>query len=370
MAFILPAYHPPDFTRAPFAAAPLVQFKRVKKAGVAPEDYHGTSIHPEYFQVVKGRWSLLEESRMDCVVVKGDDGSLVVTEFRNLRRGDRVACGRGENGEHGIYVHTDPFELPAEISQKFAFRTRVTRETSFSIDYDELYDLLEFECQNGFVVWVLGPAVVFDRDAREAFSKLVSEGYVHALLAGNALATHDVEAAVFSTALGQEIYAKKSVELGHYNHLDAINLVRGIGSIEKAIEGGVISDGVMKAVIDRKIPYVLAGSIRDDGPLPEVIGDAYEAQDRMRAHVRRATTIIGMATQLHTIATGNMVPSYQVAGDHRVRPVYFYSVDMSEFVVSKLANRGSLAARSILTNVQDFVVTVERGLRRRKHEKA
>jgi lysine-ketoglutarate reductase/saccharopine dehydrogenase-like protein (TIGR00300 family) len=370
MTFQLPVYHPPDFTQAPFADAALVQFKRVRKAGVAPDDYHGTSIHPEYLQIVKGQWSLLEESRMDCVVVKEEDGSIAVTEFRNLRRGDLVACGRGENGEHGIYVHTEPFKLQDEVAQKFAFRTRVTRETSFSIDYDELYDLLEFERQNGFIVWVLGPAVVFDRDARDAFSKLVTEGYVHALFAGNALAVHDVEAAVFSTALGQGIYSKKSIELGHYNHLDAINLVRKIGSIEAAIDTGVIGDGVMKAVIEKKIPYVLAGSIRDDGPLPGVIGDAYQAQDRMRTVVRRATTVIGMATQLHTIATGNMVPSYRVVGNHGVRPVYFYSVDMSEFVVSKLANRGSLAARSILTNVQDFVVTVERGLRRRKHGNA
>lgn len=366
MAFQLPVYRAPDFTRPPLVHAPVVKFKPVRKAGVAPDDYHGTSIYPEYLQVEKGRWSLLEESRMDCVVVKTEGGALVVKEFRHLARGDRVACGRGEDGEDGIYVHAEPFEPPAEASQKFAFRTRVSRETSFSIDYDQLYDLLAFERQNGFIVWVLGPAVVFDRDAREAFANLVAEGYVHALLAGNALAAHDVEAALFSTALGQEIYSKQSARLGHYNHLDAINRVRGIGSIQKAIETGAIGNGVMKAVIERKIPYVLAGSIRDDGPLPEVTADAYQAQDRMRTIVRRATTVIGMATLLHTIATGNMVPSYRVVANHGVRPVYFYAVDMSEFVVSKLANRGSLAAHSILTNVQDFIVTVARGLRRRK----
>jgi len=109
---------------------------------------------------------------------------------------------------------------------------------------------------------------------------------------------------------------------------------------------------------------VLAGSIRDDGPLPEVIGDVYEAQDKMRALAKRATTVIALATQLHAIATGNLVPSYRVIGKDRVRPVYFYTVDMSEFAVNKLANRGSLTAHSILTNVQDFVVTVERGLRK------
>jgi len=113
------------------------------------------------------------------------------------------------------------------------------------------------------------------------------------------------------------------------------------------------------------MPFVLAGSIRDDGPLPEVIADVYEAQDAMRKITRRATTVIAMATQLHAIATGNMVPSYAVEQKGQVRPVYFYIVDMSEFAVNKLANRGSLTARSILTNVQDFVVTVERKLRKR-----
>ena len=110
---------------------------------------------------------------------------------------------------------------------------------------------------------------------------------------------------------------------------------------------------------------MLAGSIRDDGPLPEVIGNVYEAQNRMRELTQKATTVIAMATQLHTIAAGNMTPSYQVMADRSIRPVYFYSVDMSEFAASKLADRGSLTARSILTNVQDFVVTMERGLRNR-----
>jgi hypothetical protein len=135
--------------------------------------------------------------------------------------------------------------------------------------------------------------------------------------------------------------------------------------LKKAVRAGVITNGVMRAVIRRKMPYVLAGSIRDDGPLPEVVTDVTLAQDRMRRLTSRSTTVIAMATQLHAIAAGNMVPSYRVLPSKEVRPVYFYSVDMSEFAVTKLANRGSLTARSILTNVQDFVVTVERGLRKR-----
>lgn len=366
MPFILPQYRHPDFSIRSLSTAPIVKFIRAEKDGVAPDDYHATSIYPEYFQIRKGQWVLPKESRMDCVAVLEDDGSLSVKEFRNIKAGDKIACGRHENGEDGIFLHTRAFDFMDAASEKFAFRSRITRETSFSIDYDDLYDLLEYEREYGFIVWVLGPAVVFDRDARNAFAELINRGYAHALLAGNALATHDVEAALFSTGLGQDIYSKRTVPLGHYNHLDAINRIRRIGSLKRAIEEGIIKDGVMKAVITKGIPFVLAGSIRDDGPLPEVIGNAYAAQDGMRSVARKATTVIAMATQLHAIATGNMVPSYRVEKDGTIRPVYFYTVDMSEFAVNKLANRGSLTARSILTNVQDFVVTLERGLRMRE----
>jgi hypothetical protein len=366
MAFWFPDYTVPDFSSPPLRDAPLVRFAPVERAGVAPDGYHATSIFPEYFHVEPGRWELLKESRMDCVVVQRPGGALDVVEFRRLQVGDQVALGRRENGEDGIYVHAEAFAEDEARGDKFAFRTRLTRETSFSIDYDEFYDLLNHERDHGFIVWVLGPALVFDRDARDAFCALIHRGYVHGLLAGNALAVHDVEAALFGTALGQEIYSKRLAPLGHYHHLDAINRVRALGSLEAAVAAGVVTDGIMHAALRHGIPVVLAGSIRDDGPLPEVVADVYAAQDRMRAVVRRATTIVALATQLHAIATGNMAPSYRVLEDGRVRPVFFYTVDMSEFAVQKLANRGSLTARSLLTNVQDFVVTVERGLRRRE----
>ncbi len=365
MSFVLPTYTPPDFTQPVFTAAPTVSFKPASQPGVAPESYHGTSIYPEYFQIRKGDWQLLLESRMDCAVVRKPDGTLNATEFRHLNKGDMVACGRNENGEDGIYVHTDGFYFPDNIAEKFAFRSGRTRETSFSIDYDVLYDLLNYEREEGFILWVLGPAVVFDHDSREAFSRLVEEGYVHALLAGNALATHDIEGAIFGTALGQEIYSKHSVERGHYRHLDALNTIRKAGSIKKGTTMDLVKNGIMKTIIEKGIPCVLAGSIRDDGPLPEVIGDVYKAQAEMRVYTRCATTVVALATQLHSIATGNLLPAYTLTAENQIRPVYFYSVDMSEYAVSKLADRGSLTVRSILTNVQDFVVTVERGLQKR-----
>ena len=365
MAFSLPAYQPPDFTRPPLHNAPVVRFAPVLTDGLAPENYHATTIFPEYYQVQKGHWVLLQNSRMDCVVVRTPDESLVVKEFRHLQVGEQVAIGRGENGEDGIYVHTGAFAQPAPVAEKFVFRTHVSRETAFSIDYDQLYELLSYEKEHGFILWVLGPAAVFDRDSRNALVSLIRQGFVHGLLAGNALAVHDLEAALFQTALGQEIYTKRPAPLGHYKHLDAITTILRAGSIAAALETGLITDGVMHALWQRQIPYVLAGSIRDDGPLPEVITDVMQAQDAMRGLSSRATTVIAVASQLHSIAAGNMIPMYQVAAAGQVRPVYFYTVDMSEFAADKLANRGSLAARSILTNAQDFLVILERGLSQR-----
>jgi hypothetical protein len=366
MPFQLPRYTPPDFSTPPLGTAPLATFRPVQCAGAAPPDYHATSIFPEYVKIAVGDWRLARESRMDCVLVRGDDGELKVLEFRHLRPGDLVACGRREDGEEGIFVHTDGFVQAEEALDKFSFRTRLSRETPFSVDYDHLYELLEHERAHGFLLWVCGPALAFDRDARQAFIRLIEAGYVHGILAGNGLATHDLEGALSGTALGQDIYSKRHVPLGHYRHLDAINLLRQAGSIEAALASGLITDGIVRAALSRSVPLVLAGSIRDDGPLPGVIGDVYEAQDRMRNLTRRATTVMALATQLHTIATGNLTPSFCVTAANEVRPVYFYSVDMSEFAVSKLLDRGSLTARAILTNVQDFLVTLERGLRARQ----
>ena len=218
MAFRLPIYRPPVFDQAPLKDAPLVRFTPAPEAGVAPDNYHATTIFPEYYHLTQGSWVLLPQSRMDGVVVRTLEGFLRVKEFRHLRVGESVACGRGENGEEGIYVHTEGFAQPQAAAEKFAFRTSLSRETAFSIDYDELYELLCHEREHGFILWVLGPAAVFDRDARLALVSLIQQGYVHGLLAGNALATHDIEAALCQTALGQDIYTKRPVPLGQYKH--------------------------------------------------------------------------------------------------------------------------------------------------------
>jgi len=361
--FQLREYTAPDFTRDFLQNAPDVKMEKAPKDGVVPENYHATSIFPEYFKI-DGQWQFAQESRMDCVAV-WDGSAIRVVEFRNIRAGDLVILGRTEDASEGIYVYPHGFRTEEEQQDLFAFRQGRSRETAFSRDYDELYELLKYEKEHGYIVWVMGPACAFDSDSRMAFQNLIAEGYVHALLAGNALATHDLEGAYLNTALGQNIYTQKSQPMGHYNHLDTLNRVRLHGSIEKFIEEEKVDNGIIYSCVKHNIPFVLAGSIRDDGPMPEVLGDVYAAQNAMRQQVSKATTVICMASVLHTIATGNMTPTYRVTADGTVRPVHFYCVDISEFAVNKLSDRGSLLAKSIVTNAQDFVVNVYKGV----HEK-
>lgn len=361
MSFKLRPYREPDFSQERFKDAPDAVFVTAEKDFVAPNNYHATAIYPEYFKI-DGVWRLAEESRMDCVVVLEPDGRLAVKEFRNIKKGDAVCVCRTEDGSEGVYVHSTGFYDAKGSSDAFAFRQGRSRETAFSVDYNSLYELLEHDRQHGNIVWVLGPAVAFDSDSRKAFAKLIENGYVHALMAGNALATHDLEAAYKHTALGQHIYTQASEHNGHYNHIDTINRVRRSGSIPAFIEDERIFDGIMYSCVKNSVPFVLCGSIRDDGPLPEVYADVYAGQEAMRGCIRKATTVITMATALHSIATGNMTPSFRVMPDGTVREVYFYCVDVAEFAVNKLADRGSLAAKGIVTNAQDFVVNVAKGL--------
>ncbi len=363
MMFQLPEYREPDFTQEKLANAPDAAWEAVTIAGVAPENYHSTSMYPEYFKI-NGKWTLAKESRMDSSVVLCDDGELKVVENRNLKLGDRVIVGRTENGEEGIYLHSTGFTDPEEEGgDKFVFRQGRSRETSYARDYDRFFELLKYERDHGNILWVMGPAFSFDADARRAMQVMVENGFVDGLMAGNALATHDLEGSMFHTALGQDIYTQKSQPNGHYHHLDVINRVRKSGSIPQFIEDYKIDNGIMYSCVKNNVPFVLTGSIRDDGPLPEVIGDAYEGQTKMREMVKKSTTVICLATMLHTIATGNMTPSYRVLEDGTVRPVFLYTVDADEFVVNKLLDRGSLAATTIVTNVQDFIMIVAKGLK-------
>ena len=185
-SFFIRPYFPPDFSEQRFHNAPDAVCVPAPFDGVAPEHYHAMSIFPEYFKV-NGQWLLAEESRMDCVAVY-ENGRIIVREFRLLRKGDLVFTGRTEDATDGIYVHPIGFREEEKEKETFAFRQNRSRETAFSRDYDELYDLLRHERDHGKIVWVMGPAFAFDHDARAAMAKLIENGYVHAILAGNALA--------------------------------------------------------------------------------------------------------------------------------------------------------------------------------------
>ena len=360
MAFKLREYTAPDFTEQKFIDSPDCRMEPAPADGVAPFDFHALSIFPEYFKV-NGTWIMCEESRMDTVPMF-DGEKMQSFEARRLKKGDLVVCGRTENCEEGIYMHADGFNEASASGDTFAFRTGRSRETAFGKDFDEIIELLKHEKEHGNIVWVMGPAFSFDIRARKALSAIIANGYAHAVLAGNALATHDLEGAYMNTALGQNIYTQENVHNGHYNHLDLINRVRAAGSIPAFIEQENLDNGIIVTAVKHNVPIVLGGSIRDDGPLPEVYGNCYAAQDAMRACVRKATTVISMATMLHSIAVGNMTPSFRVMEDGTVRQTYFYICDVSEFAINKLADRGSLSSKGIVPNVQDFICNIANGL--------
>jgi lysine-ketoglutarate reductase/saccharopine dehydrogenase-like protein (TIGR00300 family) len=214
--------------------------------------------------------------------------------------------------------------------------------------------LVEERERGGHVVWVVGPAVLHSR-GRDTLAWFVRNGFVGVLFGGNAVAVHDIEAATLGTTLGMN-HRGIPVEGGHAFHMRAINRVRRAGSIAAAVEQGIIQDGIMHSLVTHGVPFVLAGSIRDDGPLPDTITDVVRGQEAMKEHTLKATAVIMIATALHSIATGNMLPSYvwnEATGE--VRPLTTICVDSSEFVVSKLKDRGTHQAFGVITNAQDFL---------------
>jgi lysine-ketoglutarate reductase/saccharopine dehydrogenase-like protein (TIGR00300 family) len=317
---------------------------------VLPEGFFSTSNLPTYV-LVSGRWLMPTRPRMDGVVVRRG-ATLETVEPRLVRSGEPVAMGLAEDGTEGIVVHTAGFLGGGSSPNEFRFMgTEVSRERP--VNYEEMAERVEAERRaGGYLVWVAGPALVHSR-ARTDFEWFIRNGYVQAVLVGNAVAVHDVEAAIYGTTLGMTSKGK-AASAGHGLHMRAINRVRAAGSLERAVAGGLVGSGIMHAVISRGIPYVLAGSIRDDGPLPGVITNSLDAQDAMREHTARATGAIFVATALHAIAVGNMLPSFHT---HRGRPepLMTICVDQTEFVVSKLKDRGTHQAYGVVTNAQDFM---------------
>lgn len=362
MKFEMPEYTKPNFETDFFKNAPNAKLVEVTKDGVSPSDYHALSVFPEYFKI-NDKWILAIQSRMDTVAVAHDEPgkeSVDIVEFRNLKVGDKVVIGRTEDGSEGIYLYTDGFVNPEAEEDAFAFRSGRSRETAFSIDYDQLYDILRYEKENdGFVTWVIGTAVSLDRGSRAALEKLVREGYVDAILCGSALAAFDLEMATYGNSWGQKVFEVE--QNSHFNYFETINAVREHGSIENYVNSGIPKDGFIKACVECNVPFVLAGTIRDRFTLPGTYDDVYEAQNAMRTFSRKTSTIIMVSTVLFTIATGNMTPSYNEF-DGEIRPVYMYTVDIQEFAVNKLSDRGTLTATTVVTNSQDFMKNIGRAL--------
>jgi lysine-ketoglutarate reductase/saccharopine dehydrogenase-like protein (TIGR00300 family) len=341
----------PDFTQPRFAEAPDARFVPAPDDGVLPEGFFSTTNLPTYVRI-GGRWRLPREPRMDSALVLDDEGVIWVREGRRVRKGQPVAVGQAEDGSEGIFVHAAAFMGDA-VDGEFKFMSsEVSREKP--IDYGTMARLLVDERdRGGYPIWVAGPALVHSR-ARADMTWFVENGFVGAMLAGNAVAVHDIEAAMFNTTLGMTGTGVAS-QGGHGLHMRAINKVREAGSIAAAVEQGFITSGIMHALVKKGVPFVLTGSIRDDGPLPDVITDNLAAQDAMRQHVIKATMAILIATALHAIATGNMLPAFVEEPDGTLRELPTICVDSSEFVVSKLKDRGTHQAFGVVTNAQDFM---------------
>ena len=339
----------PDFNSAALADAPDATFVAAPADGVLPDGFFSTTNLPTWARI-NGTWTMPREPRMDAALLLDRDGILWIREGRRVRQGEMIAVGKAEDGSEGIYVHSLD---DSEDEGEFKFMTsEVSREKP--IDYSLMAQILLAERDNGgYPIWVTGPALVHSR-ARADMVWFIENGFVGALLAGNAVAVHDIEAAIFGTTLGMTQTGVASAG-GHGLHMRAINQIRSAGSIEAAVNQGIVTNGIMHALVTNRIPFVLTGSIRDDGPLPEVITDNLAAQDAMKTHTTRATMAILVATALHAIATGNMLPAFVSNSDGTLRELPTICVDSSEFVVSKLKDRGTHQAFGVVTNAQDFM---------------
>jgi len=346
-------YVPPDFTKGTLAQAPAARTTTIERDGVLPDGFFATTNLPTYIKEEDGRWVLPREPRMDGVLLRAADGTWFVREGRRVKKGDTIALGLAEDGSEGIFVHAHGFVTGESAGGDFHFMSsQVSREKP--IDYALIARMLVDEKRRGgYVLWVTGPALVHSR-ARDNLVWFLRNGYVQALLAGNAVAVHDIEAAVVGTTLGMTADGAPSAG-GHAAHMRAINAVRRSGSIAKAVQDGIIKEGIMHACVVEEVPFVLGGSIRDDGPLPDVLTDAVAAQEAMRAHAVKATMAVMIATALHSIAVGNMLPAYYEDPSRGIVELPTICVDASEFLVSKLKDRGTHQAVGVVTNAQDFM---------------
>jgi len=312
---------------------------------VVPEGFYSTTNHPTEIRY-DGRWLQVERIEMDCAVVvdpEAEGGPRAYTKVLNaVEAGDRIVTG-----EAGIRVK--PPERPRDTEGAFGFmQGGVSAERPSETTIRQIADAVEeTKASGGNVLVVAGPALIHT-GAREALARLVREGYVDALSTGNGFAVHDIERDLFGTSLGVNTETADHARKGHKHHIYTISEIIRAGGISAAVEDGVVDSGVMYECETNDVDYVLAGSIRDDGPLPDTITDAVEAQNAIREQAHAADMVLMLSTLLHSVAVGNCLPS-----DMRV-----VCVDINPATVTQLLDRGSAQAVGMVTDIGTFVPTL------------
>ncbi|MBD2160729.1 TIGR00300 family protein [Limnothrix sp. FACHB-1083] len=330
------------------------QLEPIELPGVAPDDFYVTTIYPTEVRI-QGRWVRLQNQRMDgAIAIAGLNEGQPVARcklLRDLELGEYVVTGI--DGIRTVRKAEARGDRTARESQEFTFMgSGVSSERRVELVVEQIaWELRQVRERRGKTVVVAGP-VVIHTGGGEHLSRLIREGYVHALLGGNAIAVHDMEQALMGTSLGVDMKQGIAVRGGHRHHLKTINTIRRCGNIAKAVEQGVLTNGIMYECVKQDVPFVLAGSIRDDGPLPDTVTDMVEAQQAYAQLLEGADTIIMLSSMLHSIGVGNMTP----AG------VKLVCVDINPAVVTKLADRGSLESVGVVTDVGLFLSLLMRQL--------
>jgi lysine-ketoglutarate reductase/saccharopine dehydrogenase-like protein (TIGR00300 family) len=304
--------------------------------GCVADDFYSTTNHKTFVRH-RGQWIEVQKQRMDAVVVIEGEAA-ICRKLRDVRKGDAIICG-----VNGIRVMP---EFQERDRHGFAFMTNeISSERRVEVGVSRIASMMqETKAAGGRIAVVAGPVVVHTGGGAY-FQDLIRGGYVDVLLAGNALAVHDVEQAFFGTSLGVDLNTGKAIEGGHRHHMRAINTIARAGGLREAVRQGVLTSGVMYEVIKHNVDYVLAGSIRDDGPLPDTIMDLRVAQDRYAESLENVRLVLALSTMLHGIGVGNMLPSW----------VRMVCVDINPAVVTKLADRGSSQTIGIVTDVGLFL---------------
>jgi lysine-ketoglutarate reductase/saccharopine dehydrogenase-like protein (TIGR00300 family) len=319
--------------------------KPAEKDRCVPDDFYSTTNNRTHVRV-GGKWVEVEQQRMDAVIVVSE-GRAACRKLRDVRAGESVVCGH-----EGIRV-TPEFKERDRLG--FAFMSNdVSSERRVEGVVSKIANMMRQVKESGGRIAVVGGPVVVHTGGVEHFSELIRLGYVDVLLAGNALAVHDIEYALSGTSLGIDLMAGAAVEQGHRNHMAAINTVNRAGGIREAVQTGVLKKGVMYECVKYGVDYVLAGSVRDDGPLPDTLMDLEEAQNRYSAALgNNVQLVLMLASMLHSIGVGNMLPSW-------VRVV---CVDINPAVVTKLSDRGSSQTVGVVTDVGLFLHRLAERLR-------